>query len=171
MGHPDAGPVAAPIGAKGLGAAEMRRLGLALGAALGSGRTVALSGDLGTGKTFLIQAICTGLGVEDPVTSPTFALVHRYAGRLPVHHIDLYRLGTPTQADEIGLEEIFDGEGVALVEWADRAPGRLPETRIDIVIAWAGPETRDITIAFRGRTSWDDLRRTVEGALGGRDET
>jgi tRNA threonylcarbamoyladenosine biosynthesis protein TsaE len=166
MNAPAAGAPAGPIVAEGLGPDDVRRVGEAVGRVLEPGRAVALTGDLGAGKTFLIQAICTGLGVGEPVTSPTFALVNVYRGRVPVYHIDLYRIGDGGELDEIGLEEFFAGEGVSLVEWAERASGRIPSPRIDVSMVWAGPETRDVAFDFVGRGPWRPVRRAIEDALG-----
>lgn len=88
---------------------------------------VTLAGDLGAGKTTLAQAICRGYGVVEPVTSPTFALVHRYdAPRSPVYHLDLYRLRGPDELTNIGWDEIVSSQALVLVEWPERAAGELP---------------------------------------------
>jgi tRNA threonylcarbamoyladenosine biosynthesis protein TsaE len=87
---------------------------------LAAGSVVVLEGPLGAGKTTLAQGIASGLGVTDPVTSPTFALVHEYQGRLPVFHMDLYRLGSEEEFDLIGGWEYFSRGGVCLIEWAGR---------------------------------------------------
>jgi tRNA threonylcarbamoyl adenosine modification protein YjeE len=88
---------------------------------------VALEGDLGAGKTTLAQAICRGFGVTDDVTSPTFAIVHRYdSGPAPVHHIDLYRLAGPGDLTNVGWDDILAEPGLVLVEWPERAGDRLP---------------------------------------------
>ena len=103
-----------------------RALGQSLAALLEDGMVVALSGDLGAGKTCFAQGVARGLGVPAsiPVTSPTFALMNRYAGRLLLHHFDLYRLDDPEALMEMGLDEELGAHGVALVEWAEK--GRLP---------------------------------------------
>ena len=88
---------------------------------------VAISGDLGTGKTTLIQAICRGAGVREAVTSPTYALVHQYvAPPFPVYHLDLYRLDRPEELTNIGWDEIVTSRALVLVEWPQRAGDRLP---------------------------------------------
>ena len=94
---------------------------------------VTLAGDLGAGKTTLVQAICRGYGVQEPVTSPTYALVHRYAApRGPVYHLDLYRLESPRELENIGWDEIVHAEALVLVEWPERADGRLPAAHVPI---------------------------------------
>jgi tRNA threonylcarbamoyladenosine biosynthesis protein TsaE len=107
--------------------AEMTQWGEALGARLETPCVVTLEGDLGAGKTTLVQAIARGYGVRDAVTSPTFALVHEYrAPRSPVFHLDLYRLEGPHQLANIGWDDVFSSRAVVLVEWPDRAAGELP---------------------------------------------
>jgi len=105
---------------------ETQALGAALAEELEPGTVVALHGDLGAGKTCFIQGLAAGLGIDEPVTSPTYTLVGEYEGRLPLHHIDLYRLSGPAEALGLGLEEYFDADGVTAIEWAERADGLLP---------------------------------------------
>ena len=95
---------------------------------------VAVSGPLGAGKTTLIQAICRGYGVDEPVTSPTFALVHEYrADRSPVYHVDLYRLGGgPADLAALGWDELMAAHALILVEWPERAAGRVPAGHVPI---------------------------------------
>ena len=101
--------------------------GRALGADARPGEVWALVGDLGAGKTHFVQGIVAGVGASSPATSPTFALVHEYTGgRLPVFHFDFYRLETAGEALALGLEEYFDGDGLTVIEWADKFPALLP---------------------------------------------
>lgn len=105
---------------------ETRRLGAALAPLLGRGDIVWLEGDLGAGKTFFARGLLRGLGVPErvPITSPTFALVHEYAGRVPVRHLDLYRLASPDDLHELGIEEAL-AESVTVIEWGRRFRQRL----------------------------------------------
>ena len=97
------------------------------GANIRAPRIVALRGDLGSGKTTLAQAICRGYGVTDPVTSPTYTLVHEYASpRSPVYHLDLYRLADESALTNIGWDEIIGAPALVLIEWPERAGARLP---------------------------------------------
>lgn len=112
--------------------AETEAVARSLGAALGPGAVVALYGDLGAGKTCFVRGLARGLNVRDAVTSPTFALVHEYAGDRTLYHVDLYRIGSADAAAELGLEEMFDGPGVTVVEWAERAESLLPARTVRI---------------------------------------
>lgn len=127
-------------------------LGGAIGAAAVEGTVLCLFGDLGSGKTKLTQGIAAGLSVPETyvVTSPTFTYVNEYPGRLPLYHIDLYRISSPEELFDLGWEEYVWGEGVAAVEWAERAGGLLPEKRIDIVITITGADERRFDITFIG---------------------
>ena len=122
-----------------------------LGARLGPGAVVALTGVLGAGKTCFVQGLARGLGVSTPATSPTFVLVNEYRGRLPVHHVDVYRTQTLTELLDLGLEDLLGGDGVTVIEWADRCEALLPPRTIRVHIAGAGDEPRRITIA-EGKT-------------------
>src|SRR5438093_998187 len=102
-------------------AAETMDFGRQLAASLRPRDVVALTGDLGAGKTCLVKGVAAGLGVTQVVTSPTFTLIHEYRdGRLPVYHVDLYRLDSVRQAQAIGLEEYLAGDGVTIIEWAEK---------------------------------------------------
>ena len=117
-----------------------------LGTRLGPGDVVGLTGELGAGKTCFVQGLVRGLGVASPATSPTFVLVNEYRGRLPVHHVDVYRTQSLTELLDLGLEELLAGGGVTLVEWADRCEPLLPPRTIRVHIDGVGEEPRRITI-------------------------
>lgn len=102
--------------------------GRRLGESLVAPEVFAISGDLGAGKTTLVQAICDGFGITDPVTSPTFALVHDYrGGTSPVFHLDLYRLNSPSELTNLGWDEMLDARAIVLIEWPERAEAALPD--------------------------------------------
>jgi tRNA threonylcarbamoyladenosine biosynthesis protein TsaE len=108
-------------------AADTLRFGEELAAAFQPGDVLALTGDLGAGKTCLVKGIARGLGITQSVTSPTFTLIHEYrGGRLPLTHVDLYRLNSLEQVLAIGLEDYLDGPGVTVIEWAEKLAGVLP---------------------------------------------
>jgi tRNA threonylcarbamoyladenosine biosynthesis protein TsaE len=121
--------------------------GRAFAARLRAGDVVALSGDLGAGKTCLTKGIAAGLGVTAPVTSPTFTLIHEYSGKLPVYHIDLYRLESPRDALAIGILDYFGGNGVCIVEWAEKIADLLPPNVWRMNIEVVDEQTRRITIS------------------------
>jgi tRNA threonylcarbamoyladenosine biosynthesis protein TsaE len=125
---------------------DTQRLGEELGRSLQSGDVVALTGELGAGKTCFVQGVARGLGVRTGATSPTFVLINEYRGRLPVHHVDAYRTESLSELLDLGLPELFDAEGVTLVEWADKLRPLLPARAIEVHIAGVGDEPREITI-------------------------
>ena len=126
--------------------AETAAAGEALGRTLGAGDVVALYGELGAGKTCLVQGLVRGLGVATHATSPTFVLVNEYRGRLPVYHVDAYRTGSLTELMDFGLLDLMGGDGVTLVEWADRAEPLMPPRAVRVRIDGVGDEPRAITI-------------------------
>lgn len=96
---------------------------------------ITLTGDLGVGKTVFTQGLAKGLGIEEPVNSPTFTIVQVYeGGRLPFYHFDVYRIGDVEEMDEVGFDEYVSGEGVSLIEWANLIEEILPENRVNITI-------------------------------------
>ena len=99
------------------------------------GQVYTLTGDLGTGKTVFTQGVAAGLGIREPVNSPTFTIVQVYEeGRLPFYHFDVYRIGDIEEMEEIGYDDYFFGEGICLIEWAELIEEILPENRISITI-------------------------------------
>ena len=128
-------------------AEETQALGERLGARLGRGDVVACIGPLGAGKTCFLQGLARGLGVTTAVTSPTFVLVNQYRGRVPVYHVDAYRTGSLTELVDLGLEEMLHGEGVTIVEWADKLLPLLPPRTMTVTITGLGDEPRQIDLA------------------------
>lgn len=128
--------------------AEMVALGRALADCLEAGDVLGFVGDLGAGKTHLIQGILEGLGAADPAASPTFSLVHEHNdGRLPAAHFDFYRMNAPEEAIGMGWEEYLDSGHILLAEWADRFDGCLmPATARYIVLRHVGPSTREVRL-------------------------
>ncbi len=128
---------------------ELREWGQNLGRSINPPLIITLTGELGAGKTTLAQAICLGYGVPDPITSPTYALVQEYsAPRSAVFHIDLYRVESPEQLTNLGWDDILDSRALILVEWPERAGGRLPEDHLPIDIDYIdGDPTRRILLA------------------------
>ena len=114
---------------------ETYELGFQLGKESIAGQVYTLVGDLGVGKTVFTKGLAAGLGIEEPVSSPTFTIVQIYEeGRLPFYHFDVYRIGDVSEMDEIGFEDYIYGDGVSLIEWADLIPELLPEHYTEIRI-------------------------------------
>jgi len=128
-------------------AEETVELGRRIGAFLLPNEIIALTGNLGAGKTTLIQGIAAGLGVKDYVTSPTFIIINEYPGRLPFYHIDLYRLDDVAQVAELGIEEYFANGGVCVIEWAEKLDGLLPAGAEGITIESKGENERAISVS------------------------
>jgi tRNA threonylcarbamoyladenosine biosynthesis protein TsaE len=149
---------------------ETRALGIRLAARLGVGDMVAFHGDLGTGKTCMIQGVCAGLGVDDTVNSPTFILIKQYQGHLDedpsvgegvalrphdhgsavkgpvtIQHLDLYRLAGPADLADLGAEEIFYSDDICLVEWAERGEDLLPLPRWEVQLCHRDGDEREIS--------------------------
>jgi tRNA threonylcarbamoyladenosine biosynthesis protein TsaE len=117
-----------------------------LGRTLQAGDVVALTGELGAGKTCFIQGLVRGLGAPVQATSPTFVLINEYRGRVPIHHVDAYRTESLGELLDLGLPELFDEEAVSVVEWADKLEPLLPPRTIRVHIRGVGPEPRRIAI-------------------------
>lgn len=131
---------------------ETYELGKKIGLQARSGQVYTLTGDLGVGKTVFTQGVAAGLGITEPVSSPTFTIVQVYEeGRLPFYHFDVYRIGDIEEMEEIGYDDYFFGEGICLIEWAELIEEILPDDRISITIE------KDLAQGF------DYRRITVEG--------
>ena len=131
---------------------ETIELGKRIGRLLGPGDVVALVGELGTGKTHLIKGLAAGAGVKrfSYISSPSFTLIHEYPGKVPVTHVDLFRLITEREAEDLGLEEYFQGRGITAIEWADKIPSLLPKDVLRIHLYHTGERTRSIEVIGKG---------------------
>ena len=133
--------------------AETIRIGKSIGSRLLPGDVVALVGELGAGKTQFIKGMAMGVGVGKPtyISSPSFTLINEYPGKIPFYHIDLFRLEWEKEAEELGLEDYFQGEGITAIEWADKIPSFLPTEMLLIHIAYTGKKTRSIEMVGKGK--------------------
>jgi tRNA threonylcarbamoyladenosine biosynthesis protein TsaE len=123
---------------------ETRALGERLARTLRAGDVVALTGELGAGKTCFVQGVVRGLDARTWATSPTFVLINEYRADLPIYHVDAYRVAGPAELIDVGVLELLDGDGVTLIEWADRVAALLPPRTIHVSIEGVGDEPRTI---------------------------
>lgn len=136
-----------------ISAEETRAIGERIGRKLETGDVLLLHGDLGAGKTTLTQGIALGLGIREPVQSPTFTLVAEHPARdgLTLYHLDLYRLTDPSEVESFGYEQYLEAaDGVTVVEWPERAPDWLPERYLLIELSISGQDRRTITVRRAG---------------------
>lgn len=151
MAHAPVPPLASH-GRLALTEPELVAWGERLGRQLRAPVVVTIAGELGAGKTTLVRAMCRGYGVLDEVTSPTFAIVHEYeatAGKARVFHLDLYRLENPAELTNVGWDEIISDDAVVIVEWPERAGGRLPVDHVPIVLEHL-PDAPDRRLLYAG---------------------
>ena len=152
----------ARVVAKGADATEA--VGEAIGALLQTGDLVVLTGELGAGKTTFVKGLARALGVTQPVTSPTFTIVQEYDGRIPVAHVDVYRLDRIQELHDLGFEELLE-RGVTVVEWGEAVAAVLPRDRVDVRIAMTDDdESRTIELVATG-PSWAARRAAFEAAF------
>jgi tRNA threonylcarbamoyladenosine biosynthesis protein TsaE len=132
---------------------ETIRIGKSLGTLLLPGDVVALVGELGTGKTQLIKGLAAGAGVAESadISSPSFTLINEYAGKMRFYHIDLYRLESEKEVEDLGLEECFQGEGITAIEWANKMPSLLHQEVLWINIRYIEKHTRSFEIIGMGQ--------------------
>src|SRR3954468_7523775 len=146
---------------------DTKRLGAAIAGILPPGSVVGLIGPLGAGKTRLVQAVATALGVAPgAVTSPTFVLVNEYlGGRMPVYHFDTYRLKNDEEFLNLGPDEYFDGDGITFVEWADRVSKLLPDDRLEVSIQVVSENERQFAVRGTSARS-EELTTQIEAVCG-----
>jgi tRNA threonylcarbamoyladenosine biosynthesis protein TsaE len=137
-------------------------LGAALAGLLAPGDLVLLRGELGTGKTTLVRGVCRALGVQGPVTSPTFTVAQRYEGRVPVAHVDAYRLGGPDDEEADLLRAAVGEDAIGLVEWPDAILAVLPEPRIEVTLAHLGGDRRLVTLTAPAPETRSELVRLLD---------
>ena len=149
--------------------AQTLAIARALGAGLRPGAVVALYGDLGAGKTLFCKGVGEALGIPpDRIVSPTFTIVTEHAGTVPLTHIDVYRLAGAREADEIGMRELLSGDGVCLVEWAEKIEELLPRDCIQVRFSFSGDDRREIAIDAPDLPVFDDFRaRSIRFQRGG----
>ncbi|MCS7016102.1 MAG: tRNA (adenosine(37)-N6)-threonylcarbamoyltransferase complex ATPase subunit type 1 TsaE [Gemmatales bacterium] len=152
-------------------AAVTERLARELAERLFPGAVIGLIGELGAGKTFLVRSLADALGTPDSrlVSSPTFILIQEYDARLPVYHFDTYRLTRLRDFEDLGVHEYFRGDGVCLIEWADRVRSVLPPQRLEITFEITGPTSRRITLTARG-TAYVEMLTSLQQAWASLDQ-
>jgi tRNA threonylcarbamoyladenosine biosynthesis protein TsaE len=129
------------------------RLGQRIGSLLEPGDVIALFGSLGSGKTTLVKGIGLGLGMKDSreVRSASFLIIAEYKARIPIYHFDAYRLDGPEDMYNLGCDELFWGDGVSIVEWADRVEGSLPEEYLEVSLSIESPNSRRVEVSSHGK--------------------
>jgi len=146
--------------------AETAGLGETLGRLLRPGDVLLLQGPLGAGKTAFTQGVAKGMRIQAAVTSPTFVLVNQYPGPITLYHVDLYRIEGSLEAEDLGLDDYFFGDGVTAVEWPERAPDAMPPEHLLVSLEHVGDDQRRITLTARGRR-YEELIAGVVGAQTG----
>ena len=151
-------------------AAETHALAVALAGVVRTGDVILLSGDLGAGKTVFARGLAEGLGVDDQVVSPTFTIVREYRGRLPLVHVDVYRLESLRELEDLGFDEIVRDDVVAVIEWGDSVAALFPEwLEVRFELSTGGPEVDDVRVlelTVRG-ASWIERSDALAGVADG----
>ncbi len=149
-------------------ASETIRIGKKIGSLLLPGDIVALVGELGAGKTQFIKGLAAGVGVGKStyISSPSFTLINEYVGKVRFYHIDLFRLKSEKEVEELGLEEYFQGGGITAIEWADKIPSLLPEEILWINICYTGKNTRSFEMIGKGKRYLNLLEQIQSSELG-----
>ncbi len=152
-----------PVLVRSGSAAETAAVGAALAEVVEAGDVVLLSGPLGAGKTTLVKGLVAALGDQEPVTSPTFTLVRTYSTRPPIAHVDCWRLDDPSEVAELGIEEVLDEGGIAVVEWGEIAAPLIGRDALSVELRPVGtdgePDARDVTLSASGPRSAERLER------------
>jgi tRNA threonylcarbamoyladenosine biosynthesis protein TsaE len=151
---------------------QTHQWGKLLGILLERGDVVALKGELGAGKTTLAQGIAEGLGVSRDyyVTSPTFTLINEYKGRIPLYHLDFYRINTSAEVEHLGLEEYFQGEGVSIIEWPEKIEPFLPSECLMILLEYVDYHVRKLSLWGRGHRYGEMVERIGKKISEGDDQ-
>lgn len=138
-------------------------LGNILGQLAQPGHVILLEGELGSGKTTLTQSIGNGLNVDKKyyITSPTFSIIHEYSGRIPLYHMDFYRIGDREEFDELGIEEYLYGDGLSVVEWPERLADLTPDNHLKLHLKISGDTSRTAVISAKG-AGWDGYLRAIQ---------
>ena len=148
---------------------ETESLAERLGRLLQPGDVIALVGELGSGKTLFSQGLARGLEVPETfyITSPTFAIINEYPGRIPFYHLDLYRVDSAAEFSELGIEEILYGQGIVAIEWAERLGENLPEERLEVHLAFSDATSRNLIFHAFGASAKQLLNTFVVSYAGG----
>jgi tRNA threonylcarbamoyladenosine biosynthesis protein TsaE len=149
-------------------AEQTRKIGMKLGKLAASGDVIFLVGSLGAGKTCLTQGIAHGLGIHEYTASPSFVLVREYQGKLPLYHIDLYRLDRIEEVTQLGLDDYLYGNGVCVVEWADKGLSVLPEEHLLIKMQIVSPMKRKLSFMPKGTRYFEMLSKLKSARRGAR---
>jgi tRNA threonylcarbamoyladenosine biosynthesis protein TsaE len=157
---------AGPIALTTRSAEETRDVGAAVAGLLLPGDVVSLTGDLGAGKTCLVQGAARALGVDETVASPTFVLVREYRGNLPVYHLDVFRLDRLQEVIDLGFEDFLDPSGVVFIEWGDAVEALLPDSFLEVRLTSSEDQgVRTVAVTARGR-AWASRWERLEALLG-----
>lgn len=140
--------------------ADTIALGSVIGRVLKPGDVLALQGDLGAGKTHFVQGIAKGMGIQEPIVSPTFTILNYYEHDIPLQHFDFYRLEEDYELDDLGFDDYLPG-GVTVIEWSEKFPDRLPNDAAVIMIEKTSPTDRVFHMALND-ARWDDVEKEVE---------
>ena len=146
---------------------QTQAIGRVLGARAQPGDVVLLVGELGAGKTCLTQGILWGLGVDEYARSPTFVMINEYDGRLPLYHIDLYRIEADAEIVDLGLDEYLSGDGVCVVEWPERSRDVYPAERVEIKLEHIDETTRKLTLSCTAQRLDSTLQVAKSAATAG----